>query len=401
MDTDPDALDRPTPLLAGLSPRQFMRRHWQKRPLLVRGALPGVKPPAPRAALFELASRDDVESRLIVRDSDSDGDGDGDRWTLRHGPLPRRALPPVSRPGWTILLQGLDLHLDAARALLERFRFIPDARLDDLMLSYASDGGGVGPHVDSYDVFLVQVHGRRRWRISHQRDLSLQPDVPLKLLRRFEPEDDWVLDAGDLLYLPPGWAHDGTAVGADCMTCSVGLRAPSRRELARTLLQQALDADDDDTPRGADRLYADARQPATAEPGRIPPALADFAADAVRRFVADRTGLDVALGEVLTEPKPTVGFDRGDDGEGLPAGSGVRLDRRSRMLYDDARLYLNGESYRVRGRDADLLRRLADRRRLYAADLRGLSRSARDALHGWIDAGWLHPVEAADEENTA
>ena len=142
------------PLLGGLSPAQFMRRHWEKKPLLVRQAWPGIQPPVTRAQVFQLAGSEDVESRLVVRS--------GGGWQVRQGPLPRRALPPVAQPQWTLLVQGLDLHVDAARALLQPFRFIPEARLDDLMISWASDGGGVGPHVDAYDVFLLQVAGRRR-----------------------------------------------------------------------------------------------------------------------------------------------------------------------------------------------------------------------------------------------
>ncbi|MCB2022132.1 MAG: cupin domain-containing protein, partial [Burkholderiaceae bacterium] len=138
--------DHPIALLGGLTPAQFMRRHWQKKPLLVRAAVPGFAPPLSRTELFALAADDAVESRLLVRD--------GARWRLRHGPMPRSALPPLSRPGGTPLRQGVDLHVQAARALLDSFRFVPEARLDDLMISYASDGGGVGPHVDSYDVFL-------------------------------------------------------------------------------------------------------------------------------------------------------------------------------------------------------------------------------------------------------
>ena len=141
-------------LLGGLSPQVFMRRHWQKQPLLIRQALPGIVPPLDRAGLFALASRDDVESRIVEHRADG--------WTLRHGPFARRQLPPVKQPAWTLLVQGVDLHDEVAHELLARFRFVPDARLDDLMVSYATDGGGVGPHFDSYDVFLLQVHGRRR-----------------------------------------------------------------------------------------------------------------------------------------------------------------------------------------------------------------------------------------------
>ena len=383
-----------TPMLGGLSPTQFMRRHWQRKPLLVRQAIAGVAPPLERAALLALVENEEVESRLVVRN--------GPRWTLRHGPMPRRALPSPRKPGWTLLVQGLDLHLDAARALLDRFRFVPEARLDDLMLSYASDGGGVGPHIDSYDVFLLQVAGRRRWQIARAADRSLQAGAPLKVLARFEPEQVWLLEPGDMLYLPPGWAHDGVAVGAECMTCSIGLRAAARGELARSVLQRALDETEAPEP---DPLYRDPRQEATEAPGRIPLALAAFAADAVARFAADPQALACALGEVLSEPKPRVRFDGGDEGggddrddAGEPAAlsAGVRLDRRSRMLYDDRRIYLNGESYLASGRDARAMRSLADRRRLDAAALGALSAEARQLLDEWSRAGWLH-IEAVPE----
>ena len=354
-----------------------MRRHWQKKPLVVRGAIPGVAPPLPRAGLFELAASPDVESRLVVRD--------GGAWRLRHGPLPRRALPPLARPAWTLLVQGLDLHVDAARALIERFRFVPEARLDDLMVSYASDGGGVGPHVDSYDVFLIQVEGRRRWQYGFQHDLALVPGLPLKILQRFEAWHECVLEPGDMLYLPPGWAHDGVAVGGGCMTCSVGLRVPGRDEIARSVLQRALDEAE---PRDGDVLYRDPRQPATDTPGRIPPSLAHFALDAVARLAHDRDGLECALGEVLTEPKPQVWFDP-DDSAHLPPARGLRLDRRTRMLYDERRVYINGESYRAGGRDARAMHELADRRRLGAAPLARLSPAARELVAQWLQAGWV------------
>lgn len=377
-------IDAPTPLLGGLSAAAFMRRHWQKRPLLVRQALPGLQPPLTRAALFGLAARDDVESRLVVRD--------GARWTLRHGPIARRALPPLWQRGWTLLVQGLDTQLDAAHALLARFRFVPQARLDDLMISYATDGGGVGAHVDSYDVFLVQVHGRRRWRWGRVADPALVPGVPLKILRRFDAEHDEVLGPGDLLYLPPGWGHDGVAVG-ECMTCSVGFRAPRDDELVRALLQRLADAADAE---GAAPLYRDPSQPATSTPGEVPPALAEHAARALQRALRDRGAVDEALGEWLSEPKPQVWFEPGGRWR---AGQGLRLDRRTRMLYDRRCLYLNGEAFRAGGRDARLLHRLADDGALPPAAAAKLSDAARAVVAEWVEAGWMHATD--DEEPRA
>ena len=378
-------IDAPLALLGGLSPAAFMRRHWQKKPLLVRGAWPGVRPPLARAPLFELAARDDVESRLVERA--------GKDWRVRHGPFARRSLPPVARPGWTLLVQGLDLHAPEAEALLEPFRFGPAARLDDLMVSWASPDGGVGPHLDSYDVFLLQVQGRRRWRIAPARTAAARAFIdglPLRILRRFEPTQEWVLEPGDMLYLPPHWAHDGVAVGGDCMTASVGYRAPAAGELARALLQRLGDEEDDDVA-GATRPYADAGQPATAAPGQVPAALQAFARAAVARALAEPQALERVLGEWLTEPKPRVWFEAGDE---RWHGGDVRLDARTRMLYDARQLYVNGEAFVAAGRDAGLLRELADRRGLGAAAVARLSAQARAVLDDWLAAGWLREARS-------
>ena len=372
----------PTALLGGMTPSAFMRRHWHKRPLLVRQALPGVQPPVTLARLRELAARDGVESRLVSHD--------GTRWHLRRGPLAPRAWPPRSRPGWTVLVQGLDLHDDAAHALLSRFRFLPQARLDDLMLSYATDGGGVGPHLDSYDVFLLQVHGRRRWRIGRPVDEAFVEGLPLKILKRFEPEQEWVLEPGDMLYLPPQWAHDGQAVG-DCMTASIGFRAPTEGELAAEMLARL--ADGEPAAGARPRRYRDPTQGATAQPGEVPLPLARFAARAVVRALSTPGALATALGETLTEPKPTVWFDEG----AVWRGGGVRLDRRSRMMYDDRHVFLNGESFRAAGRDARAMRRLADEGRLGAAQVRGVSPAAREVLAQWVADGWLREIQDDDD----
>jgi 50S ribosomal protein L16 3-hydroxylase len=371
----------PLALLDGLSPQAFMRRHWQKKPLLVRAAWPQASAPLTRAALFALAAREDVESRLVVRE--------GRHWRVEQGPLARRALPKIGSPGWTLLVQGLEQHVPAARELLDAFRFVPEARLDDLMLSWASAGGGVGPHVDSYDVFLLQVAGRRRWRFGPAPDRSFRPGLPLKILRHFAPTDDAVLEAGDLLYLPPGWGHDGTAVGGDCMTASIGFRAPGQHGLAGEIAQRLAELAADATEEGPQRLYRDAAQPATAAPGALPPALLAFARQAVERLCRQPQAVERALGELLSEPKPRVWFSAGPR---WAAGQGVALAPASRLLYDARHVYINGEAFEAGGKDASLLHELADRRCLPAARCRGLSAGARGLLSQWQEQGWLVPM---------
>ena len=368
-------IQQPLPLLGGLTPAQFMRRHWQKKPLLVRQAIPQFAPPVLRSDLFALAADEGVESRLVQLVKGA--------WKLRHGPFTRRALPALQQPDWTLLVQGVDLHNDAVHVLMQQFRFVPEARLDDLMISYASNGGGVGPHFDSYDVFLLQAHGRRRWRIGRQKDLSLRDGIPLKVLAHFEPEEEFVLEPGDMLYLPPRYAHDGIAEG-ECMTYSIGFRAPARAEIAQELLARlAEDAAEEDAP----LLYRDAGQDAVAQPAAIPAGLQDFARGALSRALAQPLVLERVLGEYLTEPKASVWFEPGDAGVMLER---VRLDRKSRMMYDAHHIFINGESYRAAGRDATLMRRLANDRQLTSRDLARASDDALELLSSWCDAGWAH-----------
>jgi len=381
--------DRKLTLLGGLSASAFMRRHWQKRPLLVRNALPGTLARMDRARLFALAASESVESRLVVRS--------GARWSVRNGPISTASLPARSR-GWTMLVQGVDLHDDDAHRLLRRFRFVADARLDDVMCSWASDGGGVGPHVDSYDVFLLQTTGRRRWRVGRVPDPRLRDDVPLKMLTEFAPTAEWLLDPGDMLYLPPGWGHDGVAVG-ECITASIGFRAPAAAELATALLERIADDARDrvaEPTRIDTRRYGDAGTAPVARPARIPARLAEFADAALDRALADRTLRGRALGEVLSEPKPGTWFERGAARLGK---NGLALDRRTRMLYDDRFVFVNGEAIRAGGADATLMRRLADERRLDAKSVAHASAAARALLAEWLRAGWcVQPGNRFDDD---
>lgn len=372
-------INQPLTLLGGLTPTQFMKRHWHKKPLLVRQAFPNFKPCVGRADLLALAANEDVESRLIVHDAKG--------WKMKKGPLSRRSLPPFSQKKWTFLVQGVDLHQQGVHQLMQQFRFVPDARLDDLMISYATDGGGVGPHFDSYDVFLLQAHGERRWRIGRQKDLSLQPGVPLKILQNFEPEQEFVLQPGDMLYLPPQYAHDGVAQG-ECMTWSIGFRSPGEGELARELLQGLADEALDQV---GEAVYRDPRQAAVDTPAAIPEALQDFARTALRKAQRDPDVLSLLLGEYLTEPKPQVWF-AGQDNAQWQQGRGICLDRRTRMMYDARHIFINGEGFRVGGKDARVLRVLADQRELPASSVHGLSHEAKRALNEWVANGWGHFV---------
>lgn len=383
-------------LLGELTAQAFMQRHWQRRPLLVRGAMRDA-PFVNRRTLFDLAARDDVESRLVVHDERG--------WRLRHGPVGARQRPPLSQPRWTLLVQGMDLHLDAAHRLLRQFAFVPWARLDDIMVSYATRGGGVGAHTDAYDVFLLQLEGRRRWRVGPVPRPTWQPNVPLKLLERFEPTHEWVLDAGDMLYLPPGWGHEGVAVDGDCTTASIGFRAPGAADLAGELLARMADASADGAGHGKraaqDGRFHDVEPRASRAPGRVPSDLRQFARRSVRAVLADADLLDLALGEWLTEPKPQVVFEQRSEGLGAVPRNlrpGLTLDRRTRMLHDTKRVYINGEAFDIAGHDAKLLQRLSDARELSGLDARRFSTAAWSCLEGWAAAGWVHPLPVGEGE---
>ena len=381
-------------LLAGLTPAQFMRRHWQKKPLLVRGAIPGFTPLLSRTELFKLASSDTVESRLIVKNSHG--------WRMKSGPFAPRSLPPLKQPGWTLLVQGVDGHDAAVHRLLQQFRFVPDARLDDLMISWATPGGGVGPHFDSYDVFLLQASGSRRWKISQQKDLTLQQGVPLKILQKFQPAGEFVLEAGDMLYLPPRYAHDGVAeavVGPDgktqdCMTYSIGFKAPVAQELAAELLHRLAEFSEDTleafSPERSLDMYRDVGQLATSTPAQLPELLIGFAHKAMNDVLKDPLALGCALGEIMTSLKPQVWFDEAV--AELSKTTGISVDAKTRMMYDAQHIFINGESYRAKGADAVLMRLLADQRQLSAQALRKASQDALALLSDWQVAGWIHAV---------
>jgi 50S ribosomal protein L16 3-hydroxylase len=388
--------NKPLALLGGLTPTHFMKTYWQRKPLVIRQAFTSFKPPVSTAALKKMSRRDDVESRLVWREKG--------QWQMDRGPFAR--LPKASEPDWSLLVQSVDIQDDAACALMNQFRFVPDARLDDLMISLATIGGGVGPHFDSYDVFLLQGQGRRRWQISQQRDLTLIPDLSLKILKNFIPEEEFVLEPGDMLYLPPQAAHDGVALDNDCMTISIGFRAPDQAALARGMLEAAADqivarAGLASGPYGEpplpgpklDALYRDAGQEATTHPAEIPDGLINAAVQAVSKIQFNAALAQRFLGCWLTEPNQAAVFDSdySDDAQKAPYTHWA-LDRRTRMLYRGKHLFINGEVAPVAAEAG--LKILADARELSGADpaAQKLSPEAVDTLTEWLSAGWIHLV---------
>jgi 50S ribosomal protein L16 3-hydroxylase len=364
--------------LADLTAAQFLRDHWQKRPLLARNALPGLGDFLQRDGLFELAARDDLESRLVVRD--------GRRWRVRHGPFSARALARLRGGRWSLLVQGINHVLPTAERLLRQFAFIPYARLDDVMVSFAPPGGGVGPHFDSYDVFLAQGAGSRRWRVGPCRARELVPNAPLRILRRFRPRHEWVLHPGDMLYLPPHYGHDGVAL-TDCVTISIGFRAPDAAELGRRFLEFLGDR------LGLEGQYEDPDLALQRHPAELAPATIRR----VRRMLAGirwNAG-DVAefLGCHLTEPKAHVVFSRPSRPLALrlfaAAGArrGLRLAPATRMLFHRGRVFMNGESSATGKPTARALTALADRREL--APLSRVGVQLMDQLYEWYRAGYV------------
>ncbi len=394
-------IHEPQTLLGGLTAQQFMLRYWQKKPLLIRQAIPHFKAPISRAELFSLAKAPDVESRLVQRIKNK---GSKASWSMQSGPFKRAQLPALSQKAWTLLVQGVNLHHPMAEHLLSLWHFIPRARLDDLMISFASDGGGVGPHFDSYDVFLLQASGQRRWRIGVGLDQRLVKDAPLKILSHFEHEQEYLLEPGDMLYLPPQYAHEGVAVG-ECMTYSIGFKAPDSLTLVKEVLMRYLDrlAEDGSLPHV---IYKDPKQKATQEPGMVPLSLQNFAITHMNKLLSDREEFMRSLGEYLSEPKDHVWFEQDHEQDAQAVVSNwlndtheqtLCVSSKTELLYDHATIFINAESMGATGLEGEILKKLANQRFILPADLRKLTQKSpkrlkamMDLLSQWLESGWIH-----------
>lgn len=367
----------PLRLLGGLTVAEFLRNHWHKRPLLVRQAIAGFGTQLLAEDLKALAGDPDVESRLVRRR--------GPGWTVQYGPFAAEDWQALPKRNWSLLVSGVNHWLPAGDRLLDAFAFIPHARLDDLMVSYAPPGGGVGPHFDSYDVFLLQGLGTRRWEISAQQDLDLVEGAPLRILQRFTAEQSWVLQPGDLLYLPPKYAHNGVAL-SDCMTLSIGFRAPTAEEIASAFL-----ADLQDSLRLNGR-YADPDLQCAEHPGEIPGALLAGLSGFINDIRWEPAQVEDFIGRYLSEPKPNVYFSpprRPLSAARFAAAAmkrGIRLDTRSRFLFSHNTFFINGESHIPGHALRNALIALADNRSLPPGPVQA---ALLELLYAWYRAGYL------------
>jgi len=368
-------------LLGGLSVNEFLRDFWQKKPLLIRQAFPQFNGLLDPQQLLALACAEDVQARLVKHRRG--------KFELHHAPFEPEDLGQLGKSNWTVLVQGMNHQLPTAAALLKHFNFIPHARLDDLMVSYAPKGGGVGPHFDSYDVFLLQGIGHRRWQISTQSDRTLIEGAPLRILKNFRIEQEWVLEAGDMLYLPPHCAHNGIAED-DCMTYSIGFRTPAYQELAEQFLVYLQDRIE------VQGMYADPDLKPQQHPSEISSAMLQQVEQAIKQVRWDKEDIANFLGCYLSEPKPHVFFEAPE-----PALSpsrfrqetqkkGLMLDLKSQMLCHAGWIFMNGEAHQPAPHDYAVLRNLADDRELHS--LPEISAELTRFLYQWYLDGYISPL---------
>jgi 50S ribosomal protein L16 3-hydroxylase len=365
-------------LLGGLSASSFLRRHWQKLPLLIRAAMPELRNTLTLQQLVAMSRSESCEARLVVADEG--------RYDVLYGPLTRRIVRELPQTNWTLLVQGVNHVFAPARDLLQRFSFLPFARLDDVMVSFAAPGGGVGPHFDSYDVFLLQARGRRLWQVGAQKDLELLPDSELRILRRFRPDGSCTVSPGDMLYLPPRFAHNGTALDS-CITYSIGFRAPNYEELKSQFLAFL-----DDSVQLEGR-YADPHLRATSHPGRLGTDMVERIARKLSRIRWTRADITAFLGRYLSEPKPYIVLGRPraldyNEFHRRVEAEGVEMHPALPLLFCGKWAFINGDAIDMKPDERRTVILLADQRRLTPRQARN-ARAAMPRLHSWYGNGYI------------
>lgn len=363
---------------------RFLSEYWQKKPLLMRQVANGLNHPDANT-LAGLALEDEVESRLIT------GHGNGP-WNLQHGPFQEQDFDLLPRENWTLLVQSVDCFLTEVSLLLDHFDFLPAWRLEDVMISYAAKGGSVGPHYDRYDVFLIQAQGQRRWKLGGVCDARtpLLPHDQLKLLEHMDVEEEHLLSPGDVLYLPPGVAHWGVAEDSQCITWSVGFRAPSPVDLLARLADQAAEEADDTLFTDPDRSLPEAREALSESDQR---ALLAQAIEALTPGIRRR-----ALAALLSEARAPAGLEYEIDAERIadnaPDAALLRHGAARLILDDRGDAWLNGDHWPLSD-DARPLASLLAQKRLYTeAELQDImTDDGQDLLDEWIDAGYFAYLE--------
>lgn len=340
-------------LLGGLTVEQFLDEYWQKKPLLIRNAFPGFQSPLSADELAGLACEAEVESRIIL---EKDGPSP---WSVEHGPFAESRFATLPETHWTLLVQGVDSWVPEVAELIEPFRFIPDWRIDDIMISYAPEHGSVGPHLDQYDVFLIQAQGHRHWQINDKEysNDDCIPGISLGILAEFSAQQEWTLAPGDMLYLPPNVAHYGVARD-DCMTYSVGFRAPAHSEIISAFTDDLL------TELSESQRYSDKTLQSQANPGEISSHALQQVQDIIRLNNIDDLQINRWFGRYITEPKHQAdeNIEKLDDTEIkfiLESPSRLVREPQSRFAFirneTDCFLFVNGDEYRCQCNLAEYL----------------------------------------------
>lgn len=384
-----------------MSPEEFLRDYWQKKPLLIRQAIPDFESPLDADELAGLACEDGIESRLIVQ---RDGE-----YQLEQGPFKAKRFSRLPERDWTLLVQDVEKHLPQFAAWLDQFNFLPHWRVDDLMISHAAIGGGVGPHTDAYDVFLLQAKGRRRWSIAENYNPDIIPGMDVKVLKEFSAEQSWDLEPGDMLYLPPDIAHEGVALDDDCMTWSIGFRAPSLRDMfldfSEWMYQQLPE----------DVMYTDADlTKSESGEGKISPAAFARMRKLLRNALdTDEHTMNSWFGQFMTEPKPWLITEPSEDTPSadrfrsrLASGDVLLRDSRAQLAWsesnNDVILFVNGEAWRTDTRMNGLLELLCTQRRYTSSLLDEYLGEAGVALLMRLHrAGAIHFASIANAEREA
>jgi len=371
----------PASFFGDLSVEQFLSEYWQKKPLLVRGAWPGFETPLSPDQFMDLSTREDAFSRMIIERPKISN------WELREGPFERAEFDAMPDSHWTLLIQEVDRLVPAVWDMLKAVSFLPAWRLDDVMISYAANGGGVGAHIDNYDVFLLQGYGQRRWQINTEPvvEENLVEDIDVSILADFVPDRDWVLEPGDMLYLPPRVAHFGVALGP-CMTYSIGCRAPSKQEMIVAVIEQAMMTIDSD-----DR-YNDPSLRMTDETGRVGSDLIAWIKSSMAELLSDDKDLRELIGSILSQPRRWVEEEALPEdtlSDALQNGGRVRPASANQLLWDrkddsSMLLFAAGEAIELDRSFEALIRKLIEGDGLTGQDLADQSELAEllDDLYG-------------------